>query len=64
MTDSAVRHRQTHNLNGAEGLLKYTESQSIALQRGLALRPPRGISGSLWSRGMTLGLKALRRLPR
>ncbi|MET8996935.1 succinic semialdehyde dehydrogenase [Amycolatopsis sp. NPDC004169] len=59
MKDSGVGRR-----NGAEGLLKYTESQSIALQRGLALRPPRAVPGSLWSRGMTLGLKALRRLPR
>lgn len=59
MKDSGVGRR-----NGAEGLLKYTESQSIALQRGLALRPPRRVPGSLWAKGMTLGLKALRRLPR
>ncbi len=59
MKESGVGRR-----NGAEGLLKYTESQSIALQRGLALRPPRRVPGSLWARGMTLGLKFLRRLPR
>ena len=50
MKDSGVGRR-----NGAEGLLKYTESQSIALQRGLALRPPKRVPGSLWSRGHDAG---------
>jgi succinate-semialdehyde dehydrogenase/glutarate-semialdehyde dehydrogenase len=49
--------------NGAEGLLKYTESQSIAIQRGLKLRPGRGIPPKLWARGMTSSMKLLRRLP-
>lgn len=48
--------------NGAEGLLKYTESQSIALQRGLRLRPPRFVPPKLWATGMTAGLRVLRRL--
>lgn len=48
--------------NGAEGLLKYTESQSIALQRGLRLRPPRLLPPKLWTRGMTAGLRLLRRV--
>jgi succinate-semialdehyde dehydrogenase/glutarate-semialdehyde dehydrogenase len=59
MKESGVGRR-----NGAEGLLKYTESQSIAVQRGLKLRPVRGLPPRLWVRGMTAGLKALRRLPR
>jgi succinate-semialdehyde dehydrogenase/glutarate-semialdehyde dehydrogenase len=50
--------------NGAEGLLKYTESQSIAVQRGLKLRPARGVPPKLWVKAMTIGMKALRRLPR
>ncbi|MFD9891080.1 succinic semialdehyde dehydrogenase [Amycolatopsis sp. NPDC059027] len=58
MKESGVGRR-----NGAEGLLKYTESQSIAIQRGLALRPGRGVPGSVWARGLTAGLKALRHLP-
>ncbi|GAA4528159.1 succinic semialdehyde dehydrogenase [Amycolatopsis samaneae] len=58
MKESGVGRR-----NGAEGLLKYTESQSIAVQRGLALRPGRGVPGGLWARGLTAGLKALRHLP-
>ncbi|WAL67529.1 succinic semialdehyde dehydrogenase [Amycolatopsis cynarae] len=48
--------------NGAEGLLKYTESQSIALQRGLRLRPPRFVPPKLWAVGMTTGLRFLRRI--
>jgi succinate-semialdehyde dehydrogenase/glutarate-semialdehyde dehydrogenase len=58
MKESCVGRR-----NGTEGLLKYTESQSIAVQRGLKLRPGRGIPPRLWAKGMTAGLKALRRLP-
>ncbi|GAA5163846.1 MULTISPECIES: succinic semialdehyde dehydrogenase [Amycolatopsis] len=48
--------------NGAEGLLKYTESQSIAVQRGLRLRPPRLVPPKLWTGGMTAGLRLLRRI--
>jgi succinate-semialdehyde dehydrogenase/glutarate-semialdehyde dehydrogenase len=59
MKESGVGRR-----NGAEGLLKYTESQSIAVQRGLKLRPPRAIPRPLWAKTMTAGLKALRHLPR
>lgn len=59
MKESGVGRR-----NGAEGLLKYTESQSIAVQRGLRLRPPRGLPPALWAKGMTVGMKLLRRLPR
>jgi len=60
MKESGVGRR-----NGSEGLLKYTESQSIAIQRGpLKLRPPRAIPQPLWTKTMTAGLKALRRLPR
>ncbi|SFQ07917.1 succinate-semialdehyde dehydrogenase / glutarate-semialdehyde dehydrogenase [Amycolatopsis arida] len=58
MKESGVGRR-----NGAEGLLKYTESQSIAVQRGLRLRPFRGMPPALWTRAMTVSLKALRRLP-
>ncbi|MGA6166584.1 succinic semialdehyde dehydrogenase [Amycolatopsis magusensis] len=50
--------------NGAEGLLKYTEAQSIAVQRGLKLRPFRGMPPKVWVKSMTSSMKALRRLPR
>ncbi|PXY28061.1 succinic semialdehyde dehydrogenase [Prauserella muralis] len=59
MKDSGVGRR-----NGAEGLLKYTEAQSIAVQRGLRLRPFRGMPPGLWAKGMTAGMRLLRRLPR
>ncbi|EIE99667.1 succinic semialdehyde dehydrogenase [Saccharomonospora glauca] len=58
MKDSGVGRR-----NGAEGLLKYTESQSIAVQRGLRLRPARGVPPALWTAALTAGLRVLRRLP-
>jgi succinate-semialdehyde dehydrogenase/glutarate-semialdehyde dehydrogenase len=58
MKESGVGRR-----NGAEGLLKYTESQSIAIQRGIRLRPGRGVPPKLWARAMSASLKALRRLP-
>jgi succinate-semialdehyde dehydrogenase/glutarate-semialdehyde dehydrogenase len=48
--------------NGAEGLLKYTESQSIAMQRGLRLRPARLVPPKLWARGMTSGIRLLRHI--
>ena len=60
MKESGVGRR-----NSAEGLLKYTESQSLAVQRGpLKLRPPRAIPQPLWTKIMTAGLKVLRHLPR
>ncbi len=58
MKDSGVGRR-----NGAEGLLKYTESQSVAVQRGLRLRPSRGVPPALWTAALTAGLRVLRRLP-
>ncbi|EHY88120.1 succinic semialdehyde dehydrogenase [Saccharomonospora azurea] len=58
MKDSGVGRR-----NGAEGLLKYTESQSIAIQRGLRLRPPRTVHPAMWTAALTAGLRLLRRLP-
>ncbi|EID55905.1 succinic semialdehyde dehydrogenase [Saccharomonospora xinjiangensis] len=58
MKESGVGRR-----NGAEGLLKYTESQSIAVQRGLRLRPGRGVPPALWTAALTAGLRLLRRMP-
>ncbi|WP_020671738.1 succinic semialdehyde dehydrogenase [Amycolatopsis nigrescens] len=58
MKESGVGRR-----NGPEGLLKYTESQSIAVQRGLKLRPMRGLPPKLWTKSMTASMRVLRRLP-
>ncbi|WP_245614294.1 succinic semialdehyde dehydrogenase [Actinokineospora inagensis] len=59
MHDSGVGRR-----NGPEGLLKYTEPQTIAAQRGLPLRPAFGIPARAWTAGLTAGLRALKRIPR
>ena len=49
--------------HGAEGILKYTEAQTVAVQRLLPIAPPRGVPQKLWGRVMTLSLRILRRLP-
>ncbi|MDV6012924.1 succinic semialdehyde dehydrogenase [Haloechinothrix sp. LS1_15] len=59
MGESGVGRR-----NGAEGLLRYTESQSIVAQRGLRLRPFRGMPPGLWTRIMTASIRALRHVRR
>ncbi|SDC27874.1 succinic semialdehyde dehydrogenase [Actinokineospora iranica] len=59
MGESGVGRR-----NGAEGLLKYTEAQTIAAQRVIPLRPAKPIPTKAWAAGLTIGLKALKRLPR
>lgn len=50
--------------NGAEGLLRYTEVQSVATQRGLKLRPFKGMPTKLWTKLLSRGVKVLHRLPR
>ena len=49
--------------HGAEGILKYTEPQTIAIQRGLPLAAPAGMPDEVFSRTMSTTLKALRRIP-
>src|SRR3954470_15879431 len=58
MKDSGLGRR-----HGAEGIRKYTEAQTIAIQRLLPIAPPPMTSQKLWGRAMTLGLRLLRRLP-
>lgn len=58
MKDSGLGRR-----HGAEGILKYTEPQTIAVQRVMPIAPPRFIGQRLWSSLMTAGLRLLRRLP-
>ncbi|CRK58394.1 Aldehyde dehydrogenase [Alloactinosynnema sp. L-07] len=59
MGDSGVGRR-----NGEEGLTKYTETQTIAAQRVVPLRPWKGVPAKAWTKALTIGLKALKRLPR
>jgi succinate-semialdehyde dehydrogenase/glutarate-semialdehyde dehydrogenase len=49
--------------HGAEGIQKYTEVQTVAVQRGWLIAPPPGVSQRMFGKGMVLGLKALRRMP-
>lgn len=49
--------------HGAEGILKYTETQTIAVQRGVALAPLPGMSEPTYTRVMPALLRLMRRLP-
>jgi succinate-semialdehyde dehydrogenase/glutarate-semialdehyde dehydrogenase len=49
--------------HGAEGILKYTESQNVTVQRGVALAAPRGVPAEAFAKGMTGAVRALRRVP-
>jgi succinate-semialdehyde dehydrogenase / glutarate-semialdehyde dehydrogenase len=49
--------------HGAEGIRKYCEPQTVAVQRLLPLTPPPGVSQEQWARAMTASLRLLRRLP-
>ncbi len=49
--------------HGALGILKYTEPQTISVQRLMAIAPPRGVGPGLWAAIMTQSLRLLRRIP-
>ena len=49
--------------HGSEGILKYTEAQTVAVQRGMAIAAPTGVPDEVFGRWMTQALRALRRLP-
>ncbi|WP_232703074.1 succinic semialdehyde dehydrogenase [Halobacterium wangiae] len=57
MGDSGLGRR-----HGDEGLLKYTESQTVAVQRGVRVDPG-PLPTELWTRLMTAGTRVLSRLP-
>lgn len=46
--------------HGAEGILKYTESQSVAAQHIMPIAPSLGMPEKLWARTMTIGLRAMK----
>ncbi len=58
MKDSGLGRR-----HGEHGILKYTESQTIATERVLPVGAPHGVRGDVYARIMTTGLRMLRRLP-
>ena len=49
--------------HGADGIRKYTEAQTVAIQRLLPIAPPLGMPQGLWAKAMNAGLRLLRRLP-
>lgn len=57
MGDSGLGRR-----HGADGLLKYTEAQTVAHQRLQGFNPPRGIEHEQWARLLTRAFKMLRAL--
>jgi succinate-semialdehyde dehydrogenase / glutarate-semialdehyde dehydrogenase len=58
MKDSGLGRR-----HGAEGIIKYTEPQTVTVQRLLPIAPYGLVRQRLWSRAITAGLQVLRRLP-
>jgi len=59
MRDSGLGRRQ-----GAEGILRYTEPQSVATQRAIRFAPMFGMSDQTYAKVMTANLKVLKRLRR
>ncbi len=49
--------------HGPEGIRKYTESQTVSVQRLLPIAPVRGMPAGLWARLMVGALRLLRRTP-
>ncbi|MFN7941477.1 MAG: succinic semialdehyde dehydrogenase [Thermoanaerobaculia bacterium] len=49
--------------HGAEGILRFTEAQTIAVQRGLPLAAPAGVPDEVFSRWFSAALKTLKRVP-
>ena len=49
--------------HGAEGIRKYTEAQTVAVQRLMPIGPMPGVPMGLWSRLMTMSLRLIRRVP-
>ena len=56
--DSGIGRR-----HGAEGILKYTEPQTIAVQRVLPIAAPEGVEEESYSRLMSNALWLLKRVP-
>jgi succinate-semialdehyde dehydrogenase/glutarate-semialdehyde dehydrogenase len=49
--------------HGAEGLLKYTEAQTIATARVLNLDPPFGMPSALWQKSLLPIVRTVMKLP-
>jgi succinate-semialdehyde dehydrogenase/glutarate-semialdehyde dehydrogenase len=49
--------------HGAEGIKKYTEAQTVAVQRVMPIAPPPGMPYGLWAKVMMFSLRLLKRVP-
>ena len=49
--------------HGADGIKKYTEPQTVAVQKVTPIAPPPGVPYKLWARTMGLSLRLLKRTP-
>jgi succinate-semialdehyde dehydrogenase/glutarate-semialdehyde dehydrogenase len=58
MKDSGVGRR-----HGREGIVKYCEAQTVAVQRGLPIGPLPGLPVERYAKVMTGGLRLLKRIP-
>lgn len=59
MRESGLGRRQ-----GAEGILRYTEAQSVGTQRGMAISAPPGVSEEVYAKVMTTSLRLLKKMGR
>jgi succinate-semialdehyde dehydrogenase/glutarate-semialdehyde dehydrogenase len=50
--------------HGRDGILKYTEAQTVAVQRLAGFAPPPSVSWDRWAKGFTVSLRALKALRR
>jgi len=49
--------------HGRQGILKYTQTQTVAVQRWLAIAPPLWLNGQAYARLLTAALRLLRYIP-
>ena len=56
--DSGVGSR-----HGEHGMLKYTDAQTISVQRLVPIAPPGAMPPAMYARAMTAAMRALQRLP-
>jgi succinate-semialdehyde dehydrogenase/glutarate-semialdehyde dehydrogenase len=49
--------------HGDEGILKYTESQTVAVQRGMGMTNPPGVPYGIYATAMNTAMRILKRVP-
>ena len=49
--------------HGEHGITKYTEQQTIAIQKVMPIAAPNRVPYTLWARGMALGVRLMKRAP-